>query len=294
MARLLRCWITGFALTAVLAASAFSVVARSFDDIVESGFITIAVYRDFPPYSFQQDDEPQGIDIDVGKAVAEALGVTPQWMWINADENLEDDLRQAVWKGHIITRKKADVMMRVPYDRKFSYGVDGYGLPRNEMVVMFGPYHREKWALLRNTEITNNIETLAVFQYENIAVEIDSLPDTFLSATLAGRLRNHLSHTTTVFDGVDLFKHGKVAAVAGMQSQLEWANPPSATHTINATGLAAMSIKAWDIGMAVKQDYRQLAYAIEAVTEAMVKDGRMKAIFDHYHVTFTQPDLYAE
>lgn len=294
MARLLRCWITGLALTAFLAAGAFSVQAKSYDDIVDAGVITIAVYKNFPPYSFMDGDTPTGIDIDVGNAIAEGLGVKAEFMWINADENLEDDLRQAVWKGHIITRQKADLMLRVPYDRKFSYGIDGYGLPRNEMVVMFGPYHREKWALLKNTEKTNGIDTLAIFQYEKIAVEIDSLPDTFLGSTIGGRLRKNMVHTTTTFDGVELFKKGEVAAVAGMQSQLEWAQPASEQYTINATGLAAMSIKAWDIGMAVKTDYRQLAYAIEGITEPMIKDGRMQSIFEKYGVTFTIPGLYAE
>ena len=252
------------------------------------------MYNNFPPYSYLENDKPTGIDIDVGNAIAEGLGVKAEFMWINADENLEDDLRQAVWKGHIITRQKADLMLRVPYDRKFSYGIDGYGLPRNEMVAMFGPYHREKWALLKNTEKTNGIDTLAIFQYEKIAVEIDSLPDTFLGSTIGGRLRKNMVHTTTTFDGVDLFKKGEVAAVAGMQSQLEWARPASEQYTINATGLAAMSIKAWDIGMAVKTDYRQLAYAIEGITEPMIKDGRMQSIFEKYGVTYTIPGLYAE
>ncbi|MBU2978161.1 transporter substrate-binding domain-containing protein [Alteromonas sp. C1M14] len=294
MARLFRCWITGLALTAILAFSAFSVMARSFDDIIESGYMTIAVYNNFPPYSFIENDTPTGIDIDVATEVAKELGVEPRWMWINADENLEDDLRQAIWKGHIITRKKADVMMRVPYDRKFSYAMDGYGLPRNEMVVMFGPYHTEQWALLRNTDKTDKIETLAIFQYEKIAIELDSLPDFFLSATLNGRLRNKIVHTPTTFDAVDLFNKGEVAAVAGMRSQLEWAVPPRANYTINTVGLASMSIKSWDIGMAVKQDYRQLAYAIEGITEPMIKDGRMKAIFDRYSVSYLLPDLYKE
>ena len=293
MARLLRCWITGLALAAFIAGSAFSVQARSYDDIIESGYITIAVYNNFPPYSFLDDESPAGVDIEVGKAIAAGLGVEPRWMWINADENLEDDLRQAVWKGHIITRQKADLMLRVPYDRKFSYGIDGYGLPRNEMVVMFGPYHREKWALLKNIEKTNGIDTLAIFQYEKIAVEIDSLPDTFLGSTIGGRLRKNMVHTNTTFDGIDLFKKGEVAAVAGMQSQLEWAQPATDTFTINATGLAAMSIKAWDIGMAVKTDYRQLAYSIEDITVPMIEDGRMKAIFDDYKITYTVPGLYA-
>ena len=32
---------------------------RDFDSIVESGVLRVAVYQDFPPYSFQQDGRPR-------------------------------------------------------------------------------------------------------------------------------------------------------------------------------------------------------------------------------------------
>ncbi|MBU2878427.1 MULTISPECIES: transporter substrate-binding domain-containing protein [Aliiglaciecola] len=270
-------------------------MARSFDDIMESGYISVAVYNDFPPYSFKQGDEPKGIDVDVAKEVAKQLELDIRWMWITADENLEDDMRNAIWKGHIITREKADLMMRVPYDRKFSYAIDGYGLPKNEMVVMFGPYHRESWAILKDTKKTNNIDTLAIFQYEKIAVEIDSLPSFFLGATIGGRLRDNIIHSKDIFEAIDLLKKQEVAAVSGMRSQLEWGMPDiEPRFTINAAGLAAISIKSWDIGMAVQQDFRQLAYAIEDQITLMVDDKRMQSIFDSYGITFEPASLYQQ
>lgn len=281
------------ALLLALIVTSLPASARSYDDIIASGFITVAVYNNFPPYSFLEQGEPRGIDVDVAKEIALKLGVEPRWMWINADENLEDDLRNAIWKGHIITRKKADLMMRVPYDRKFSYAIDSYGLPKNEMVVMFGPYHREGWAILRDTKKTNDILTLAIFQYEKIAVEIDSLPSFFLGSTIAGRLRDKLIHTPDIFSAIKLLRAENVAAVAGMRSQLEWGLPERAQrYTISAAGLSAMSIKAWDVGMAVQKDYRQLAYAVEDQMTAMISDERMQRIFDKYSVTYVLPGLY--
>ena len=38
-------------------------------------------------------------------------------------------------------------MMRVPYDREFSYKSNEFGELINEHVVMFGPYQRERWQL---------------------------------------------------------------------------------------------------------------------------------------------------
>ncbi|MFS1702072.1 substrate-binding periplasmic protein [Alteromonas sp. AMM-1] len=267
--------------------------ARSYEDIIESGQITIAVYNDFPPYSFLKDGEPAGVDIEVGKHIAKALDVNVEWLWLNADENLEDDLRNAIWKGHIITRQKADVMLRVPYDRRFAYAIDGYGLPKNEMVVMFSPYQQENWALLRDHEKTNDIRTLAIFQYEKIAVELDSLPSFFLGATIGGRLRDKLVHVDSVFAGIDKLKAGDVAAVAGMKAQLQWGmGPLTEQYDISADGLAAMSIKSWDIGMAVKQDYRELAYTIESIIEPMVKNGEMEKLYLQYGLSYDIPDYF--
>lgn len=268
-------------------------LTRSFDDVIDSGYLTVAVYNDFPPYSFKQNNVARGIDIDIATEVAKQLQVEIRWMWINADESLEDDMRNAIWKGHIITKQKADVMMRVPYDRKFSYAIDGYGLPKNEMVAMFGPYHRESWAILRNAQKTKKILTLAIFQYEKIAVEIDSLPSFFLGATIGGRLRDNLVHTKDIFTAIDLLKDEQVAAVSGMRSQLEWGLPEqNPRYSINSAGLEGISIKEWDIGMAVKQDFRQLAYAIEDQITLMIEQGKMQNIFKKYGISYQVSSLY--
>jgi len=268
--------------------------ARNYEDIVKSGYIEIAVYRDFPPYSFLHDGQAAGIDIEVGKKIAQAFGVEPRWFWIKPDENLEDDLRNAVWKGHVLDaeKKKADIMLRVPYDRDFAYGIDGYGLPRNELVYMFGPYHQESWAIARDRAKTRDIRNLAIFQYQKIGVEIDSMPDTYLSATFAGRLRDNIIHYTSVAEAVADFKQGKTAAVAAMRSQLQWALADQTAPDISTDGLEMLARKQWDIGVAVKQDYRELANEIDQLFEAWVKDGTLAKIFSKYHVDYLTPSTY--
>jgi polar amino acid transport system substrate-binding protein len=273
----------------------FSASSRSYDDVTESGRITIAVYNDFPPYSYLDNDTPAGFDIELGKLIAKGLGVEIEWLWLNADENLEDDLRNAIWKGHIVTRKKADLMLRVPYDRRFAYAIDGYGQAKNELVTMFGPYQTESWAILRDLEKTGDVRTLALFQYEKIAVEIDSLPSFFLGSTIGGRLRDKLVHVPSIFEGVEQLKAGKLAAVAGMKGQLQWSmGPLSSQYDITQDGLSAMSVKTWDIGMAVKQDYRQLAYAIEDIITPYIKDGTLQRLSEQYNMDYTVPSLYAQ
>lgn len=41
-------------------AQADVVKARAFDDIIESGVLKVAMYENFPPYSYQQDGQPRG------------------------------------------------------------------------------------------------------------------------------------------------------------------------------------------------------------------------------------------
>jgi len=55
--------------------------ARSLDDIIQSGTIRIGVNPNFPPMSsYGQTNELEGFDIDVGRKIAEALGVTPEFV----------------------------------------------------------------------------------------------------------------------------------------------------------------------------------------------------------------------
>ncbi|MYM64872.1 ABC transporter substrate-binding protein [Pseudomaricurvus sp. HS19] len=273
------------------------VQARSYDDIVASGYIEFAVYQNFPPYSWQEKGRPTGIDIELGEAIAARLGVEPRWLWIAAGETVEDDMRNALWKGHIVTRHKADVMLRAPYDRKFSYSVDGYGLPRNDMVFMTAPYHSESWQLARNLDKVGAVRNLAIFQYQPIGVEIDSLPDFYLAGAYQGRLTKNLHHYPTVFEALGDFAGGKLSAVAGMGSQLEWwlaKHQPSVLLDIDNDGFEAIGKLSWDIGIAVKSDYRQLGYAIEGIVNQLIRDGEMRELFSHYQVAWQLPSLLQE
>lgn len=267
--------------------------AREYDDVIKSQYIEFAVYRDFPPYSFLKDGQPAGIDIDIGKRIAREMGLEPRWFWLTADETVDDDLRNAVWKGSVIERKVADVMLRVPYDREFSYAQDGYGLPRNDMVVMLAPYHKESWQILRDLNKTGEVRNLAIFQYQPIGVEIDGLPDFFLVGTYQGRLRENVRHYPTVFAALTDFKAGKLSAVAGMRSQLEWGlDSKPKNFDIDNDGLEPLGRKSWDIGIAIKHSYRQLGYAVDAVISDMVTSGEMEAIFSRYGVSYERPSMY--
>lgn len=272
--------------------------ARSYEDILESGYISVAIYRNFPPYSFEDSEgEPAGIDVDIARRIAKGMGLDIQWFWVTVDESLEDDLRNAIWKGATTDPDKrvADIMMRVPYDREYAYARDGYGLPKHERVVMFSPYHQESWLFARDLEQLGDVRTLAVFQYEKVGVEIETLPDFYLLSTLGGRLRNNVMHYMSIFDALDDLKLKKVAAVVGLDSQLRWwAKENGAQFDLSGDGLQTIAKRHWDIGIAADNRFRELTYVVGDEVTAAIADGTVAGIFAKYHLPFTQPSTMVE
>ncbi|WP_305856807.1 substrate-binding periplasmic protein [Balneatrix alpica] len=280
-------------------------MAREYDHVIASGHIYIGLYRDFPPYSFvDEQGQPRGVDVEIGQRIAAGLGVEFRPHWITPDENLEDDLRNHVWKGHYLDKDEdnplaakhlADVMLRVPYDREFSYMRDSTGELINEQVVMFAPYQRERWQLAYDRRQLSEVSTLALFQYHPIGVEIDSLPAFYLTSALQGRLRDQARHYPNVGQAFQAMQAQQVAAVMGMGAEIDWqlrqANNPDFAAGSNAFPLIGK--QKWDIGMAVKHTYRQLGYAVEAIVEQMILSGEMAALFQRYGLHYELPPMYS-
>ena len=283
------------------------VQALSLEDIQDNGEISVAVYRDFPPYSWLDGDEAKGFDVDIARELASGLGVKLHLHWMIPDENLDDDLRNHVWKGHylariedeaMLRREVADVMLRVPYDREFAFKVDPDGLVINDLVHFFAPYQRERWELLIDTDKVEDIQNLAYFNYEKVGVEIDTLPDFYLVGAFRGMLRKNVVHYTTTVDALNGMGAGEVGAVMGMKSQLEWGmqalNEKAGRERFVLADIPMPNLtkRFWEVGMAVKDDHRGLAYALEDVITRLVTSGEMARIAERYHFEFLKTDFY--
>ncbi|WP_286238465.1 substrate-binding periplasmic protein [Neptuniibacter halophilus] len=279
--------------------------ARYYDDVIASGYIKIGFYKDFPPYSYLEEGKPVGVDVEIAKRIATGLGVEFQPHWITPDENLEDDLRNNVWKGHYLDKNEenplalkniADVMMRVPYDREYSYMQDSTGAVINDMVVMFGPYQRESWQVVYDGRKMDDVSTLAVFQYHPIGVEIDSLPDFYLTSAFGGRMRDKTHHYTNAREAFAAMEKGKVDAVMAMRAEVDWlvARSKDPNFKLASNGYPTMGKQKWDIGMAIKHTYRQLGYAVDDIVAGMVRSGEMEKIYNQYGLRYELPGFYQE
>lgn len=279
-------------------------LARTYDDVIASGELIVGVYRDFPPFSYLKDGQPAGVDVALGQTIATHMGLKLTLHWITPDENLEDDLRNNVWKGHYLDKnendpfalkKLADVMMRVPYDREYAYRQDVQtGELVNEQVVMFAPYQRESWRVAFDSQKIEAVSTMAVFQYHPIGVEIDSLPDFYLTSAFQGRMRKNVRHYANAQAAFAGMQAGNVDAVMAMRSEIDALlfATGDARYQVAENGFPSMGKQKWDVGMAVKSTYRQLGYAIEEVVDGMVRNGEMAELFKQYGITYELPDLY--
>ncbi|MGI9420078.1 MAG: transporter substrate-binding domain-containing protein [Geminicoccaceae bacterium] len=76
-----RTLIAGVATLGLAAVATTAVQAKSLNDILSDGTIRIGINPNFPNMSARNDaGEWEGFDIDVGKAIAEAIGVEVEWV----------------------------------------------------------------------------------------------------------------------------------------------------------------------------------------------------------------------
>jgi polar amino acid transport system substrate-binding protein len=272
-----RLWLKVLAAVVVLAA-VLPAAADDLEGIRKRGRLRIAVYNDFPPYSAGG----KGIDVDLGRAIARKLGLEAEIVGFDADEDMNDDLRNMVWKGHYLGTQPADVMLHVPVDEHLAKA--------NDKVRIFGAYHRESIAVARDPARIPPLAgsaavALEVFTREKIGVETASLSDSFLLGVLNGRLRENVVHFPSVAEAAKALGAGQVAAVLAPRAELEAALHGQGRFTVETARLAELKVDGWPLGMAVKAEEQALAEAIGKAVADLNRDGSVAAIFKRHGVT---------
>lgn len=274
-----RLWLKAMA-ALPMAAALPALADEGLEAIRQRGRLRIAVYNDFPPYAMAGG---KGIDAEIARAIAGKLGLAPEIVGFNADEDMNDDLRNMVWKGHYLGAQPADVMMHVP--------VDEYLARANDKVRIFGAYHRETLALARNPDrlpkplAGSAAVALEVFTREKIGVETVSLADSFLLSVLNGRLRENVVHFKTVGEAANALAEGKVAAVLAQRAELEGALKGRDGIVVDNQKFAELKVDSWPLGMAVKVEDQALAEAIGAALADLKRDGSIAAIFKRHGIS---------
>lgn len=257
--------------------------SRPIDKIAADGVLSIAVYRDFAPWSWRDEAGVlRGIDVDLGTALAAAIGFKARFTDFLADEGVEDDLRNMVWRGPLIGGSAADLMMHVPTDRRLALQV--------ERCVIGAPYARENFAIACGPGADCEVPP-PQWAGKRLAAELDSVPDFWLSGSFGGVMRANVAHYLSGAAALDALKAGKADVAMATRAQIEHALAGNSAPQIKQrrAPIPALPSPGWDVGIAVKDDSRDLADALEAAMERFAADGTLVKLFAAYGVTHVPP-----
>ena len=273
-----RAFLSSVALVALGAAT--PALAAPLGKVRELGVLRVAVYKDNRPWSWRKEGKLTGIDVDIAQALAKALGVRADIAELVADESVDDDLRNGVWKGGLLGFQPADLMLHVPFDRTFA--------ARNDQVAIIAPYYRETFQFAAAKGALDVNAPPTQYRGRKLAVEIDSIPDFYLIGAFGGLLAKDVVHFPGGTDAAAAVVDGKADAVLASRAQIDAVvHDSGATNIVRRTGpLPAFTSAGWDIGMAVKENSRNLGDAVESILADMTSSGALKAIFDAHGVTY--------
>ena len=85
-------------LTALALGAAFAALgvqsqsfARPLETVRKAGVLRVAVYQDYKPYSWSQNGQVIGIDVEIAEAFAKSLNVRLDIFELRADDDINDD-----------------------------------------------------------------------------------------------------------------------------------------------------------------------------------------------------------
>ncbi|WP_322405556.1 transporter substrate-binding domain-containing protein [Massilia luteola] len=243
----------------------------------EPGILKVAVYNDLAPFS----DHGQGIDADLGTALAGKLGLKPALLPFNAGDDLGDDLRNMVWKGHYLGYGPADVMLHVPVDRML--------MNANPQVEIFAPYYVETVRLVRSVRAIPRFDGIDALAGKRIGVEKVSISGMVMLGEGGGRFREQVHIYPTAIEALEQLKAGGLDAVLATRAQIESVMKGDPAFPLQDVPFDRLPRGGWAIGMAVRKDNLGLARRLQAALNDLAANGELRTIFAKYGVQAVKP-----
>jgi ABC-type amino acid transport substrate-binding protein len=243
----------------------------------QAGTLKVALYNQLAPFS----DQGQGIDVDLAAALAAKLGLAPSLLPFNAGDDLGDDLRNMVWKGHYLGYGPADVMLHVPVDRML--------MNANPQVTIFAPYHVETVRLVRSARSIPSFDSVDALAGKRIGVEKVSISGMLMLGEGNGRFRDQVHIFPTAVEALRQLKAGALDAVLATRSEIESVMHDDPAFPVQEAAFDRLPRAGWAIGMAVRKDKVELARRLQAALNELSDSGELKAIFAKHAVHVVKP-----
>jgi ABC-type amino acid transport substrate-binding protein len=248
--------------------------------VKSKGILKVAVYNDFAPFSNGRTNT-QGIDVDIAEALAKKLGVKLSLLPFDAGENLNDDLRNMVWKGHYLGYGPADVMLHVPIDPLLTNA--------NKQVTFFAPYYRESVLLAIDTKRVTDFSNLKDLVGKKLCAAKGEAGANVFFVTDNGSLTKYVRIMNTAQECADLMIKGEVDVIAARRAELEASLSKLSSAQLVPVESPILPPKGWIVGMAIKADRPDLGEALAVALDQMRRSGELDDIFKKHSVKFVSP-----
>jgi ABC-type amino acid transport substrate-binding protein len=271
-----RClrWIGAAAAAAVCGAPRLA-SATPLQRVRDRGALAVGLYNDMPPFHAGG----AGVDVELARALADALGVRLTLLPFNADDNMNDDLRNMVWRGHYLGYGPADVLLHVPVDRPL--------MEHNPRVRIFAPYFRERVMIARRLERVPRLDGLSQLGEDPVAVAGQSLAGWLMLGADDGAYRRQLdTQHKHGAQAAQALARGDAVAAVGLASELESVLRGDARFAITPLPVPRAPRDGWAVGMAVKRDASELSEALAQTVSDLAASGRLQQIFERANVSW--------
>jgi ABC-type amino acid transport substrate-binding protein len=253
---------------------------RTLSEVHDSGVLRVTVYRDYKPWSWEEGDVKKGIDVELGAALAKGLGVKVDYLVLRADDNINDDLRNGVWRGSLLGEQPGDVMLHVPNDPQVEAA--------NDKIKLTAPYQVEGLAMAVEAGKGDKAKDFSLFETEKVAVDVGTLSDIILLTARDHKLIDHVMHVRGEGKAAQAFAKGDVVAFYG-ESALVEALAHQSSKPVEIVYPEHKLSAQWPVGGAVKASAVDLADAIDQQIAALSASGELKKIFASYGVSWRPP-----
>lgn len=250
-----------------------------------SGVLKVAIYKDNAPFAKGPATDLQGLDVALAGALAKAMNLKVSVLPFDADENMDDDLRNMVWKGHYLGYGPADVMLQVPADKTL--------MNNNPQVLVVGPYMRQSFVLMRDTERLAQVQRPEDLKDTVIAAERGTGAASAVMGYGGGLLRNQVHIFNTGIEAGEAVLTGQADSAYLMRAQAESAlfvaGLKPGRYVLDTLALGGIPNNGWPVGMAVKKSSKELAQALEQALKTLRENGELLRIFQQQGMTLTAP-----
>ncbi|WP_137895576.1 transporter substrate-binding domain-containing protein [Ramlibacter sp. 2FC] len=253
-------------------------------EVRERGSLKVALYRHHAPFSDGGAQGVRGIDAALAQALAERMRLSVQWLPFDAGENMGDDLRNMVWRGHYLGYGPADLMMQVPIDRQL--------IAQTRQVEFLMPYYRHRLVWLsRGTPSRADLGAMALDGLP-LAAETGTAAAGALLGYGGGRFRAAVRLLPSGLEAARGVVAGSWPAAYVTQAQAEFALKGLADagdYLVEPAALPGTPPKGWAVGLAIKSGQPQLSQALALAMKGLQEDGTLAGIWREHGLTPLAP-----